>query len=178
MADKKAVLVQCAGEITNASEKFSKKALFAQSYVANEAEGFDVAESCLVSEIADKLAADKLFLNVCINDESEIDGILDAVDRQTTIVAIASNGVFFYGYGIAKGVELTRVVTTKDIVPTLSYVVNFPIPPQSTGAVIYQALKDPDFPAGEIAKLKLALERMESAMARENKDPWDKHDCA
>ena len=30
----------------------------------------------------------------------------------------------------------------------------------------------------EIGKLKEALTRMEGALARDNREPWDKHDCA
>ena len=42
----------------------------------------------------------------------------------------------------------------------------------------YYALKDPNMKLKEIAKLKEALGRMEAALQRDTREPWDKHDCA
>ena len=47
-----------------------------------------------------------------------------------------------------------------------------------TGAIIYQVMKNPNLKLEEIKKLKEALVRMESVIQRDNREPWDKHDCA
>ncbi len=47
------------------------------------------------------------------------------------------------GPGIKKGVELERNVWCLDLVPTLCYLLGWPIPRDAEGAVIYQALEDP-----------------------------------
>lgn len=174
---KKALLIECAGEIST-DEKFAQKSVYVKDFKKETVEGAETAVVCSVADLEENLKKEVAFLSLSINNESELNEILKIVDRQTTIVVIAQNGLFFYGYGVAKGAEIQRAVFAKDIVPTLSYMVGFPIPRNAVGAVIYQALKDPDGPSGEIAKLKIALERMEAAMARENKEPWDKHDCA
>ena len=82
------------------------------------------------------------------------------------------------GPGIKKGHRLQRTVWLTDLVPTICYLLDLPIPEQSEGAVIYQAFKDPNFKMKEIQKLKDGLARMETALQRENREPWDKHDCA
>jgi len=84
----------------------------------------------------------------------------------------------FTGPGIKKGFRLVRTTNIVDIVPTICYLLDFPVPAQTEGAVIYQALKDPDFKAKEIEKLKSGLARMETALQRGERQPWDKHECA
>ncbi len=44
--------------------------------------------------------------------------------------------------------------------------------------VIYQVLKDPNLKFNELIKLQEALARMGSVIERNNREPWDKHDCA
>ena len=39
-------------------------------------------------------------------------------------------------------------------------------------------MKNPNLKLEEIKKLKEALVRMESVIQRDNREPWDKHDCA
>jgi predicted AlkP superfamily phosphohydrolase/phosphomutase len=48
------------------------------------------------------------------------------------------------GPGIRKGVELDRNVWCLDLVPTLCYLAGWPMPRDAEGAVLYQALEDPD----------------------------------
>jgi len=48
------------------------------------------------------------------------------------------------GPGIKKGVELERNVWCLDMVPTLCYLAGWPVPRDAEGAVIYQALENPD----------------------------------
>ncbi len=51
----------------------------------------------------------------------------------------------FTGPGIKKGQRLARTCNIVDLVPTLCYGGNFPIPEQCEGSVIYQAFEDPNF---------------------------------
>jgi len=84
----------------------------------------------------------------------------------------------FTGPGIKKGYCLERTCNIIDIVPTICYLLDLPVPAQAEGSVIYQALKDPDFKLKEIEKLKSGLARMEIALQRNERQPWDKHECA
>ena len=49
------------------------------------------------------------------------------------------------GPGIKKGVHLNRTVRLTDLVPTVCYLMNLPVPADTEGAVIYQAFEDPNF---------------------------------
>jgi hypothetical protein len=82
------------------------------------------------------------------------------------------------GPGMKKGHRLKRTVWLTDIVPTICYLLDLPFPEQAEGSVIYQAFKDPNFKLKEIKKLKDGLARMETALTRQSREPWDKIDCA
>ena len=82
------------------------------------------------------------------------------------------------GPGIKKGYIMERTCNLVDIVPTICYLMDLPLPAQVEGGIIYQALKDPDFKMKEINKLKEGLSRMETALQRGERQPWDKHECA
>jgi predicted AlkP superfamily phosphohydrolase/phosphomutase len=84
----------------------------------------------------------------------------------------------FTGPGFKKGARLERNVGLIDIVPTICYLMDVPLPEQAEGAVVYQALRNPNIKAEEIAKLKSGLARMETALQRGERQPWDKHECA
>ena len=57
-------------------------------------------------------------------------------------------------------------------------IADLPVDEDCTGAIIYQVMKNPNLKLEEIKKLKEALVRMESVIQRDNREPWDKHDCA
>lgn len=84
----------------------------------------------------------------------------------------------FNGPGIKKGARLTRTVGLQDVVPTICYLADLPIPAQAEGAILYQALKDPDAKSKELNKMRDGLDRMGVAIHRKSRQPWDKHDCA
>lgn len=84
----------------------------------------------------------------------------------------------FTGPGIKKGAHLERTCNLVDIVPTVCYLMDIPVPAQTEGAVLYQIFKNPDFKIEEISKLKAGLARMEIALQRGERQPWDKHECA
>ena len=84
----------------------------------------------------------------------------------------------FTGPGIKKGHRLERTVWLTDIVPTICYLLDFPVPEQTEGSVIYQVFKDPNFKLKELQKLKDGLARMETALERKTQEPWNKFVCA
>lgn len=70
------------------------------------------------------------------------------------------------GPGVKSGEALTRNVWLTDVVPTVCYLAELPIPKSAEGCVIYQALENPDDKAdelellrGELSRLKLIVER-------------------
>jgi predicted AlkP superfamily phosphohydrolase/phosphomutase len=84
----------------------------------------------------------------------------------------------FTGLGIKKGQRLERTCHLVDIVPTICYLMGLPLPAQAEGGIIYQVFKDPNFLPQELDKLKAGLARMETALQRGERQPWDKHECA
>jgi hypothetical protein len=73
---------------------------------------------------------------------------------------------------------MDRTCSPTDIVPTICYLMDFPVPADVEGCILYQAFKKPNFKIMEIQKLKDGLARMEAAVERGNREPWDHHDCA
>ena len=71
------------------------------------------------------------------------------------------------GPGIKKGHRLQRTVWLTDLVPTICYLMDWPVPEQAEGAVIYQAFEDPNFKLKEVSALKDKLARMETELARD-----------
>jgi predicted AlkP superfamily phosphohydrolase/phosphomutase len=67
------------------------------------------------------------------------------------------------GPGIRKGITLERTVWLMDIVPTVCYLMELPVPAQCEGAIIYQALEDPDMHLHEKQKLQRNYERLKRA---------------
>lgn len=58
------------------------------------------------------------------------------------------------GPGVKRGHTLERNVSLKDLVPTVCYLLGLPVPADCEGAVVYQALADPDAPLKERARLQ------------------------
>ena len=84
----------------------------------------------------------------------------------------------FTGPGIKKGYRLERTSNLIDLVPTICYLMDWPMPSTVDGAVLFQVYKDPDLKIKESKKLKDGLARMETALQRGERQPWDKHECA
>lgn len=111
--------------------------------------------------------------------EDSLAAALEAADRRTLLVVLAADGVALYGLAIdAKVGSVDRAVTAQDIAVTIATIVDVPIDATCTGGIIYQAMKNPNLKLEEIKKLKEALIRMESVLQRDNREPWEKHDCA
>ncbi len=71
------------------------------------------------------------------------------------------------GPGIRKGVVLKRNVWLTDIVPTVCYLMELPVPQHCEGAIIYQALEDPDWMRKEKQKIQRNYERLKRAYEAE-----------
>jgi len=58
------------------------------------------------------------------------------------------------GAGVRAGIALRRQVRVVDVAPTIAYLLGLPMPRDVEGGVVYEALKDPDWPLTEIARLE------------------------
>ena len=104
---------------------------------------------------------------------------LEAADRRTLVVVVSASGTAFYGLAVnPKAGIVGRAVNAQDIAVTIATIADLPVDEDCTGAIIYQVMKNPNLKLEEIKKLKQALVRMESVIQRDNREPWDKHDCA
>jgi hypothetical protein len=64
------------------------------------------------------------------------------------------------GPGVKQGVEIERMVRLADIVPTLCHLAELPVPAQCDGAIVYQALEDPDAQVKELDSLRKTIVRL------------------
>lgn len=111
--------------------------------------------------------------------EAELAAALEAADRRTLLVVVTGGGVALHGLGMdSKAGSVDRAVNAQDVAVTIATVVDLPVDNTCTGGIIYQAMKNPNLKLDEIKKLKEALIRMESVIQRDNREPWEKHDCA
>ena len=193
MAEKKALIIAAKNaDIAGGGaglDKLLKKAAVFKNFISGDVAGSAVADETVTRlQPADVEAAVEKGVALGIIDLGDADSaaldaalatVLDGVDRKTVIAVAAKNALALYGAGVnGKAGELERAATAADILPTLAYIADFPITGDCTGAILYQALKSPNLKLEEIGKLKEALVRMEGALARDNREPWDKHDCA
>jgi predicted AlkP superfamily phosphohydrolase/phosphomutase len=70
------------------------------------------------------------------------------------------------GPGVKKGVTLERTVWLTDIVPTVCHLAELPIPRHCEGAIVYQALEDPDAQVRELQSLRRNVERLKRMVER------------
>jgi len=193
MADKKVVLIVCGEADVNAggdvTKKFLKKAVAFTNFdnAGSVAEGMKIEGAAAVAAdgVAKLFEEDGAFAVVELGNvsgaalDAALAQITDAADRRTLTVLATDAALYLSGLGMDKKAgDLARKVVAADIVATLCYVADLPVPDDCVGAVLYQALKDPNRKLKEIAKLKEAIGRMEVALQRDNREPWDKHDCA
>ena len=193
MAEKKVILV-AAGSIdlgaTGSSwKKFQKKSVLVKNYTAGDVSAFAAKVPGAVKTTADALAAtfegDTAFAYVTCGGldaatlEDVMAKVLEAADRRTLVVLAGSGVLMFYGLGInSKTDSIDRAAQAQDVVPTMAYIADLPLPDDTTGAVLYQVMKETNLKLNEFLKLKEALTRMEAALQRDSREPWDKHDCA
>jgi predicted AlkP superfamily phosphohydrolase/phosphomutase len=67
------------------------------------------------------------------------------------------------GPGIKKNFVLQRNAWLTDIVPTICYLMDLPLPAQAEGAILYQALENPDMSLKEKRTLEKNLQRLKKA---------------
>ncbi|NDV18333.1 hypothetical protein GO013_02740 [Pseudodesulfovibrio sp. JC047] len=193
MADKKVVLVVCGEADVNgggsATKKFMKKTCTFAGYdnagIAAEAAKIEGAATVAADGVAKVFEEDGAFAIVELGNvdadalEAALALIADAADRRTLLVLATDAGLYVGGLGINKKAgTIERSVVAADIVASVCYVADLVVPADCMGGVLYQALKDPNMKLKEIGKLKEAIGRMEVALQRDNREPWDKHDCA
>lgn len=193
MAEKKALIILAGSASISGSgagmEKLLKKAALLESYTAGEVIGNAVQpESVTRLDPAGVGAAVEkgtplMLIDLGGADSAALDAALqtvfDGCDRKTVVAVAGKDALALYGTGInAKAGKVARPAKAEDVIPTLAYIADFPITDACTGAILYQALKSPNLKLEETGKLKEALVRMEGALARDNREPWDKHDCA
>ncbi|MHB1417575.1 MAG: alkaline phosphatase family protein, partial [Chloroflexota bacterium] len=79
----------------------------------------------------------------------------------------ALNGLFLMkGPGVKQGETIERTVYLADIVPTICYLTELPLPQQTEGSILYQALEDPDARAKELQSLRRNVERLKRMVER------------
>lgn len=185
MAEKKAIILEAAsldlGASSEALDKLNKKAVILAN--ADAAGLVDLLKGMGgVSTDAAGLEAATGGDNGLIlisGADAELAAVLGAADRRTLVVVLAANGVALYGLAINnKAGSIDRAVNAQDLMVTIATIADLEIDATCTGAIIYQAMKNPNLKLDEIKKLKEALIRMESVIQRDNREPWDKHDCA
>lgn len=184
MADKKAILVNAKGmKLTDAGEALEK--LNKKAAVLPNADTAALADKAAalggVKTTGAEVAAvlEKAPFAVLEGAADAVAAALEAANRRTVVVVAADDGVAFYGMGInGKAGKVARKVDGGDIALTIATIADLPIGEDCESAIIYQVLKDPNLKLNELIKLQEALARMESVIERNNREPWDKHDCA
>lgn len=176
MAEKKAIL------ILNASAAALKKAAILPNAncagIAQEAEALGAVKAD-AQGIAQALEASAETVFVVAEGNDALNAALEAADRRTLIAVTGDFGAAFQGFAInGKAGSVERAVNAQDIAVTIATIADLPVSPSCTGAIIYQVMKNPNLKLDEIKKLKEAIARMESVIQRDNREPWDKHDCA
>ncbi len=68
------------------------------------------------------------------------------------------------GPGIKKNVILKRRVNIADVIPTLCYLAEIPVPKDCEGSIIYQALEDKDIHITKIKKLEEKYQKLEETI--------------
>jgi predicted AlkP superfamily phosphohydrolase/phosphomutase len=75
----------------------------------------------------------------------------------------------YNGPGIKKAFKLERTCGLTDVVPTICYMMNWPVPAQTEGNVLFQVLDKPNSASEELIRLRDALVKMESALTKGEK---------
>ncbi|MCX5997895.1 MAG: alkaline phosphatase family protein [Chloroflexi bacterium] len=72
----------------------------------------------------------------------------------------------FYGPGIKKGHLLERTSGLTDVVPTLCHLMSWPVPADTEGNILFQALENPNLAADRVKNLKESLVKMEEVLTQ------------
>lgn len=71
--------------------------------------------------------------------------------------------LILHGPGIKRGHRLERNAWLTDVVPTACYLLQLPVPRDAEGAVLYQALEQPDGPAEELKAVRRNYDKLREA---------------
>jgi hypothetical protein len=82
------------------------------------------------------------------------------------------------GPNIKKGERLTRTAWITDVVPTVCYLAEWPMPRQAEGAVLYQALENPDEKKDELQQVRRNYERLKRAYETDQHLTHSYHDVS
>lgn len=176
MAEKKAVLI-----LNASSDSLKKAALLPNAACAGLAEAAEAlgAVKTDAAGIAAALETPGETVLVMAEGDAALAAAVEAADRRTLIVVANDSGAAFQGLAVnGKIGSVDRAVNAQDIAVTIATIADLPVSENCTGAIIYQIMKNPNLKLDEIKKLKEAIARMESVIQRDNREPWDKHDCA
>ncbi len=72
----------------------------------------------------------------------------------------------YYGPGVRKGYSLERTCGLTDIVPTICHLMSWPVPADTEGNILFQALENPNLAADRVNNLKESLVKMEEALTQ------------
>ena len=191
MAEKKSILVLASKadvrDGSNIAALMKKGVLipYTPGALLAQAEKVECAVKAEPGKVAAELEKGRTLILVDLADaddaalDAALGPILEAVDRHTLIAVAGRQSLALSGQGVAKGTEITGNAHAADIIPTIAYVADVLLPPDTTeGRVLYAALKDPNARLKEIARLRDSVRAMQTAMERDNPTPWGKHDCA
>lgn len=179
MAEKKALILLADTVDFTAQEKFAKKAVVLANAQTESLEALALSMGAKSVDMADTAASFEADAACLVVKSNDIEAALEVADRRTLIIVATSNTVAFYGYAVnPKLGSVDRPVTAQDIAVTIATIADLEIDATFTGAIIYQIMKNPNLKLEEIKKLKEAIVRMESVIERDNREPWEKHDCA
>lgn len=98
--------------------------------------------------------------------DAAVGRLIDAADLETLTVFVAipdgrGDGVaMLAGPGVRRGVLLDRPSELADLVPTICYLAELPVPADCEGGPIYQALEDPDCKILELQACRRNYERL------------------
>ena len=184
MAEKKALLVLAdALDLNGSGEALDKLKKKAAVLSHADAAGLKDLAVALGGVCADASGIEAAFeadaALVIVEGADALAPALEAADRRTLVVVASAFGTAFSGLAVnPKAGIVGRAVNAQDIAVTIATIADLPVDEACTGAIIYQVMKNPNLKLEEIKKLKEALVRMESVIQRDNREPWDKHDCA
>lgn len=109
---------------------------------------------------------------------AEIDKAFALATTKMTLAVVTPALALFYGLGIERNIVLEKALPAACIAPTLALIGDLPFPAQVSAAPAYAVLKGLNFKAKEIAKMKDTVDALMLKIERDNRKPWDKHDCA
>ena len=107
-----------------------------------------------------------------------IDQALGVNSTKMLLVVLGQSSALFYGLGIERGLVLEKALPAACVAPTLAWLGDLPLPAEVEAAPAYAVIKGLNFKAKEMAKLKDANDALMLKIERDNRKPWDKHDCA